>query len=171
MYVKLRVTCKTEKLIFGVCPVDDGTEVVDCLYTKPVTKPLLKPKGKGKEREAEAGVENVSCSLLEVGATATIVGKVVDWRDGRQVVAETVGECRITPRDLSRTAHVLAVSSLLSVLRRAQALDKDHQSTQDEVLSAFPCPAGPASCNAIIQTDLQQHHHPGPQYSTSGFAH
>lgn len=74
-----------------VCTVDDGTEVVDCLYQKPTIKPPPKPKEKGKAREVESKVEYLPLPGLDVGSTATVIGKVTSWRDGKQVVAESVG--------------------------------------------------------------------------------
>ncbi|KAG8945900.1 hypothetical protein FRC00_009892, partial [Tulasnella sp. 408] len=77
--------------------IDDGTEVIDCVYALPQIKasPVkppknLKPYVSGKTREAAAPIKYGRPPPIKVGKTACVVGKVEAWNDTKQLFVDTI---------------------------------------------------------------------------------
>ncbi|KAG8948729.1 hypothetical protein FRC04_009340 [Tulasnella sp. 424] len=77
--------------------IDDGTEVVDCVYALPVikTSPVKPSKNpnpyvKSKPKEAVAPIRYGLPPPIKVGRTACVVGKVEAWNDTKQLFVDTI---------------------------------------------------------------------------------
>jgi hypothetical protein len=85
-----------ETLMIQMGIVDDGTEVIDCTYdlkVAPIVKDNVRDKkGKGKELTVIPRHIYRAPPAVEVGSTMSIIGKVVDWREGNQIHADTIGK-------------------------------------------------------------------------------
>ncbi|KAG8943345.1 hypothetical protein FRC00_011247 [Tulasnella sp. 408] len=78
--------------------IDDGTEVIDCVYALPQIKasPVkppknLKPYVSSKTKETTAPIKYGRPPPIKVGKTACVVGKVEAWNDTKQLFVDTIG--------------------------------------------------------------------------------
>lgn len=85
-------------LIASRVAVDDGTEVIDCVYALPQIKasPVkppknLKPYVPNKTKENTAPIKYGRPPPIKVGKTACVVGKVEAWNGTKQLFVDTIG--------------------------------------------------------------------------------